>query len=272
MSALGTRIPLAVAAAAVALGVGGCRTSTGGSCRTCRPPAQLAEQPEREVPRYVAPPREYATAPPAPPPAPAPTADDQFRMDTLQTTIDRQREQLELQRKEMARLDGEQKAKAMALDQATRTKLDSEQAAQKLADEMKGVPGATVLVEGSKVCVIVTDCFESGSERLKPNPDVRAAIRATAAAILRHPEAQVAVVGHTDSKPIQKKLDKWPTNVELSKARAEQVATAITSDGVQKNRMQVDGKGAAEMLVVPEKTAADRARNRRVEVQFNFIS
>jgi OmpA-OmpF porin, OOP family len=137
---------------------------------------------------------------------------------------------------------------------------------------MKGVPGATVLVEGSKVCVIVTDCFESGSERLKPSPDVRAAIRATAAAILRHPEAQVAVVGHTDSKPIQKKLDKWPTNVELSKARAEQVATAISTDGVEKTRMQVDGKGAAEMLVVPEKTAADRARNRRVEVQFHFNS
>jgi chemotaxis protein MotB len=269
MRALSTRLPFVVAAAAVALGVGGCRTSTGGSCRTCRPPAELAEQPVREVPRYVAPPREPVVAL-APPPAPAPSADDQFRMDTLQTTIVRQREQLELQRKEMARLDGEQKAKALALEQATKSKLDAEQAAQKLADEMKGVPGATVLVEGAKVCVIVTDCFESGSERLKPSPDVRAAIRATAAAILRHPEAQVAVVGHTDSKPIQKKLEKWPTNVELSKARAEQVASAITSDGVAKNRMLVDGKGAAEMLVVPEKTAADRARNRRVEVQFNF--
>jgi flagellar motor protein MotB len=269
MSALRTLPILAVAA--VVLTVGGCRTSSTSNCRTCRPPAALVEQPTHEVPRYVPPPRATAVAP-MPPPAPAPSGDDQFRLDTLQTTIERQREQLELQRREMARLDGEQKAKAMALDQATKSRVDSEQAAQKLADEMKGVPGATVLVEGSKVCVIVTDCFESGSERLKPSPDVRAAIRATAAAILRHPEAQVAVVGHTDSKPIQKKLDKWPTNVELSKARAEQVATAISTDGVEKTRMQVDGKGAAEMLVVPEKTAADRARNRRVEVQFHFNS
>ena len=268
MTSLWTRLPI-FAAAAVALTAGGCRTST--SCRTCRPPADLAEQPVHEVPRYVPAPRPVAVMPPpAPMPAPPPSADDQFRLDTLQTTIDRQREQLELQRKEMARLDSEQKAKALALDQATKSKVDAEQAAQRLADEMKGVPGATVLIEGPKVCVIVTDCFESGSERLKPNPDVRAAIRATAAAILRHPEAQVAVVGHTDSKPIQKKLEKWPTNVELSKARAEQVATAITSDGVDKTRLQVDGKGAAEMLVVPEKTAADRARNRRVEVQFSF--
>ena len=269
MTSLGIRLPI-LAAAAVALTTGGCRTST--ACRSCRPPAELAEQPVHEVPRYVPPPRAVAVAPMPPPPMPAPppSADDQFRLDTLQTTIDRQRQQLELQRQEMARLDAEQKAKALALDQATKTKVDAEQAAQKLADEMKGVPGATVLVEGPKVCVIVTDCFESGSERLKPSPDVRAAIRATAAAILRHPEAQVAVVGHTDSKPIQKKLDKFPTNVELSKARAEQVATAITTDGVDKTRLQVEGKGAAEMLVVPEKTAADRARNRRVEVQFSF--
>ena len=82
----------------------------------------------------------------------------------------------------------------------------------------------------------------------------------------------MAVVGHTDSKPIQKRLDRWPTNVELSKARAETVAGALSSDGVQRERLAVDGRGSAEMLVVPEKTSADRARNRRVEVQFSFSS
>jgi flagellar motor protein MotB len=266
---------LALAAfAAAALGSAGCRTS-------CRPPCDMAERPPCGCPPPVAscpaprpapapapcappaPPAAAPCAPPAPPP-PAPVAA------RSQETIDAYKLQIEAQRKEMARLEEERKTQEAALEEAKRHKLEGEQAAQSLAEEMKGLPGATVLVEGSKVSVIVTDCFDSGSDRLKPNPDVRTALRAASAAILRHPEAQVVVVGHTDSKPIQKSAEKWADNVALSKARAASVAKALSTDGVQAERLGVDGRGSAEMLVVPEKTAADRARNRRVEVQFTF--
>ncbi len=89
-------------------------------------------------------------------------------------------------------------------------------------------------------------------------------------AIARHPEAKVAVVGHTDSQPITKSVHKWSSNTELSKARATAVAGALTSDGVPPDRILVDGRGAADPMVSPEKTASDRAKNRRVEVEFAF--
>lgn len=264
--------PAALVAGAAVLG--GCRSS----CTSCSPPSDMAlREPVGgraapcAPPSPCAPPTAMLPAAPPPPASPA-DADDPARLATLQKTITLQREQLDLQRKEMARLADGERAKSDALDSSKTSRLDAEQAAQRLADELKGVPGATVLVEGTKVSVIVTDCFDSGSDRLKPNPDVRSALRAAAAAVLRHPEARVAVVGHTDSKPIQRSAPKWSDNVELSKARAESVAKAMSSDGVRRERLGVDGRGSAELLIVPEKSAADRARNRRVEVQFTFPS
>jgi flagellar motor protein MotB len=268
-------LPAALAAAAVVLG--GCRTS----CSSCAPPSDMGTRaPVGMAAMPPCAPPAYAPSPCAPPmamlPPPAPPAsfdvgaDEQARLDALQKTIALQREQLDLQQREMARLADGEKTKSDALEQTKSSRLDAEAHAQRLADELRTIPGASVLVEGAKVSVIVTDCFDSGSDRLKPHPDVRAALRAAASAVLRHPEAKVAVVGHTDSKPIQKSAERWTDNVSLSKARAESVAKAMSSDGVQRERLAVDGPGAAEMLVVPEKTAADRARNRRVEVQFSF--
>jgi len=267
--------PALVLAAAL---LGGCRSS----CTSCSPPSDMAMRapvgacapcapctpPAAARTSPCAPPSMVPAAPP--PPAPLAEADDAARRDALERTISLQRQQIELQRKRMETLADGQKVHADALDSTKASRLDAEQAAQKLADELKAVHGATVLVEGTKVSVIVTDCFDSGSDRLKPNPDVRSALRAAAAAIVRHPEAKVAVVGHTDSKPIQRSAEKWSDNVALSKARAETVAKAMSSDGVASERLAVDGRGSAEMLIVPEKTAADRARNRRVEVQFTF--
>jgi flagellar motor protein MotB len=145
-------------------------------------------------------------------------------------------------------------------------------AALRLADELKGknLRGAVVLVEGAKVSVVIPDCFESGSDRLKPNPDVQTAILVAAGAIVKSPEAKVDVVGHTDSRPLQKTLDRWGDNVGLSKARAQSVASALAGSGVPRERMTVEGRGEYEPLVMPEKTAADRSKNRRIEIQITF--
>jgi flagellar motor protein MotB len=179
---------------------------------------------------------------------------------------------VEAKNRQAAELEEQLRAKQAASDLALRSKVDGETAAQKLADELKGVPGAQVLLEGSSVSVIVTDSFESGSDRLRTNPDLRAALKAASMAIARHPEAKVSVVGHTDSQPIQRSAKKWTDNEQLSKARAEAVAAALASDGAPRERLGVEGRGSAEPLSAPERTASDRAKNRRVEIEFAFSS
>lgn len=255
-----------LAVAPVALLATGCRSNS-----PCSPPTQFAESQEpvcapAPAPRYVVPaPR--AMPPPAPmvmmPPAPDP--DQEAKLATMRLA-------LEAKNRQIAEADAQLRQREADELAATRSRAGAETAAQRLADELKGVPGAQVLLEGSSVSVIVTDSFESGSDRLRTNPDLRAALKAVSMAMARHPEAKVAVVGHTDSQPITRSAKKWSDNEQLSRARAEAVAAAMAGDGAPRDRLTVDGKGSADPLVAPERTSGDRAKNRRVEIEFAFSS
>ncbi len=264
-----------VAAAGLALFAAGCHATS-----PCRPPCSLAEAPA-PIPYRSPPPRPACPAPTPPArvaaaPAPAPAAgavdpDVQARLATLETTIQRQRELTNALQGALNESEQKRKAAQTALEQV-HAGPGGEDAAAGFAEDLKAknLRGATILVEGSRVSVVIPDCFESGSDLLKPSPDVKAAIVATAGAIVRHPEARVAVVGHTDGKPLQKTVGKWGDNVGLSKARAQTIAHALAGSGVAPARLATDGKGEFEPLVAPEKNAADRARNRRVEIQVSF--
>lgn len=253
-----------IAVTPVALVATGCRSSS-----PCSPPACIAEAPAvaytPPAPRYVVP---APTAMPAPAPMMAPlppNPDYQAKLETMRIALEAKQRQAE-------QAEADLRASQAAAALATRSKVDAEASAQKLADELKGVPGAQVLLEGSSVSVIVTDSFESGSDRLRTNPDLRAALKAASMAMSRHPEAKVAIVGHTDSQPIQRSAKKWTDNEQLSKARAEAVAAVLASDGAPREKLSVEGKGSADPIVAPERTAGDRAKNRRVEIEFAFSS
>ncbi|NJN70236.1 MAG: OmpA family protein [Nitrospira sp.] len=79
-----------------------------------------------------------------------------------------------------------------------------------------------------------------------------------------YPEYKVAVDGHTDNQPIGGALKKkFPTNMELSEARAVNAANALEEGGLSNATTQgyADTKPKA-----PNTTEAGRAKNRRVEV------
>lgn len=114
------------------------------------------------------------------------------------------------------------------------------------------------------VVVLVTDAFRSGSDKLKGNVRLLNALRDTAAAVKQHPGAQVQVIGHTDTQPI--KISGWPSNTALSIARAKTVAGVLMDNGIDRNSIAVDGMGEMQPLVLPERSASDRAMNRRVEI------
>jgi len=70
----------------------------------------------------------------------------------------------------------------------------------------------------------------------------------------------VIVVGHTDN------VGTDAYNQKLSQRRAEAVKAYMVSLGVAKNRIYTEGKGESEPTA-DNKTAAGRAKNRRVEVE-----
>jgi type VI secretion system protein ImpK len=73
---------------------------------------------------------------------------------------------------------------------------------------------------------------------------------------------QIIVSGHTDSVPIRS--PRFPSNWHLSEERARSVMQLLSAT-VAPNRLTAEGRGDTE-LVAGNETAADRARNRRVEI------
>lgn len=81
------------------------------------------------------------------------------------------------------------------------------------------------------------------------------------------PDKQIQVSGHTDKLPINSKLsERYPTNWELSTARATQVVRFLSEKaGVPPQRMVASGYGEFHPIA-SNKTAIGRAKNRRIEI------
>ena len=121
----------------------------------------------------------------------------------------------------------------------------------------------TVIERRGLVVRVLTDnlLFDSGSATLQPGADK---LLAEVAQLLNldssHP---ITVEGHTDNQPISNA--QFPSNWELSTARATNVVRFLISQGV--NRYRLGAVGYADLHpIASNATAAGRARNRRVEI------
>jgi chemotaxis protein MotB len=104
--------------------------------------------------------------------------------------------------------------------------------------------------------------FGSGEDQLKSaGAD---ALKQVGSILKDFPEYRISVDGHTDNRPIRSELKKkFPSNKELSEARAANAALALGEGGLS----AVTTHGYADTRpVVPNTTDAGRAKNRRVEV------
>jgi chemotaxis protein MotB len=103
--------------------------------------------------------------------------------------------------------------------------------------------------------------FASGSATLEaPATRLLAKVGGIVASEHRHP---LVVEGHTDSQPIA--TGQYPSNWQLSGARAAAVVQNFSSDGVNERRMSLSGY-ASERPKDTNSTAQGRARNRRVDI------
>ena len=74
----------------------------------------------------------------------------------------------------------------------------------------------------------------------------------------------IQVEGHTDNIPIA--TANFPSNWELSVARAIEVAKIMMQNGVQSNRINVAGYGEFRPLVAND-SLNNREKNRRIELK-----
>jgi len=102
--------------------------------------------------------------------------------------------------------------------------------------------------------------FASGSADIQPpGMTIVGKLGALFAAERAHP---VQVEGHTDAQPINS--DRFPTNWELSAARASSVVRAMVGGGVTAGRLSAVGRAYLDPIAAND-TSSGRARNRRVE-------
>ncbi|WED43755.1 OmpA family protein [Legionella cardiaca] len=102
--------------------------------------------------------------------------------------------------------------------------------------------------------------FESGSAELRPIAFVKLMQLAEVIKKLPYP---IALEGYTDNEPIS--TNQYPSNWELSAARAASVARMLTMFGVGQSRITVTGFGE-QYPIADNGTEEGRAKNRRVNM------
>lgn len=107
--------------------------------------------------------------------------------------------------------------------------------------------------------------FKSGDAQLNPEGDD--VMRRVGGVLKDYPEYKTEVSGHTDDVKIAGKLkEKFPTNKELSQARANSALQQMREGGLQADSSTAVGY-ADTKPVVPNATAEGRQKNRRVEIR-----
>lgn len=106
--------------------------------------------------------------------------------------------------------------------------------------------------------------FDSGRATLKESG--KAVLKKVGEALKGYDDKLIRVIGHTDNVPIAKALQaQFPSNWELSAARATTVVRHLESVGVPPERLVASGR-AEHSPVALNDDAEGRRKNRRIEI------
>ena len=124
----------------------------------------------------------------------------------------------------------------------------------------QGLVGVSQSKRGVVIDISASSLFKTGDATLQPEVlDVLQQV----AAVLSREDQSIEVEGHTDDVPI--KTAQFPSNWELSSARASSVTRMLIDNGVQTKRLAVVGLAENQPLA-PNDSSENRARNRRVTI------
>lgn len=113
---------------------------------------------------------------------------------------------------------------------------------------------------GVVVDISASTLFNTGEAVLQP---AAVGVLIKVAAVLKQENEPLEVEGHTDDVPIFTAM--YPSNWELSSARASSVVRMLIEQGIPPLRLSVVGM-ASNHPVAPNDTPENRARNRRVTI------
>lgn len=167
---------------------------------------------------------------------------------------------------ELARRDQEMAGLKGALDQQKTTLAQAKDDLSKLlqAEVAKGNVTMKQLGDQLTLGLATTLLFDSGEATLKPGGvDV---LHRIGGVLNQYPDRTIHVAGHTDNVPIRGALaKKFPTNLELSQARADSARQALTDGGMAVEKIEALGH-ADSRPIASNSTAEGRQKNRRVEI------
>jgi len=177
--------------------------------------------------------------------------DNQACTDSLEATREQLRQAgLELQAKEEK--VKEQSEAFTRMQQAMKAELESKQVALK---ELEGKLTLTM---------VEAILFDSGKAEVKQ--EGREALQKVAGVLKTVEDQEIVVAGYTDNVQIGERLAKiYPSNWELSAARAISVVKILVADGVNPENISAAGYGEYRP-VADNDTPEGRAQNRRMEI------
>src|ERR1700761_2136651 len=151
-------------------------------------------------------------------------------------------------------LNSAQSAAEMAKSQALAAQQQLAAAQQQLGDlQAKKTDRGVVVTLGDVL-------FDTGQATLKPGADL--ALNRLATYMQNNPDTKIIIEGHTESRGSD------ALNDALSERRANAVATALESRGIQSAQIQTRGMGKS-YPVASNDTPEGRQQNRRVEIVFS---
>jgi chemotaxis protein MotB len=122
----------------------------------------------------------------------------------------------------------------------------------------------TQLADKLKVSIVDKILFDSGQAEI--SPEGLAVLKRVGQILEKSKKKIIRVEGHTDNMPVKRRRDRYPTNWELSTARATNVVRFLEEEvGIEPARLEAVGLGEYHP-VADNDTKEGRAKNRRIEI------
>jgi len=177
-----------------------------------------------------------------------------------------QKTSLEQQQADLRRqIDALEQQKAQLLTASKQTQSQYDSLVRNLTEEVKkGELQVRQYKDMLTVDVAEQLFFDSGRANLKDTG--KAVLKKVGEALKGYEDKVIRVVGHTDNVPISKSAQKvFPSNWELSVARATTVVRFLQETGIPPERMVASGR-AEYQPVAENDTPEGRKKNRRIEI------
>lgn len=127
-----------------------------------------------------------------------------------------------------------------------------------LRDRLAG-SGVDVVRQGDNITLNMPDNITFGFNRSDLQPQFRPVLDRLASTLTEYNQTIIEVAGHTDS------VGSDAYNMDLSRRRANNVASYLQGRGVSQQRMEIVAAGESRPIASND-TEDGRARNRRVEI------